>query len=114
MIITISALVSTDNFVRVFDFGLNITAEIVFHIFGIAQCLCLALWFGFHLWPRRNRIISSKTCKKLDLYSTIAVVVLTFIWVVYDISYIKIYFAIILVEFMFVQVRIKMIEMGNG
>ncbi|WP_027207511.1 hypothetical protein [Butyrivibrio fibrisolvens] len=93
--------------------NVNIPVELIFHIYGILQCLCLALWFGFHLWPRWDEKLSEKKCIKLDLYSTIAVVILTFMWVVYDISFIKIYFAIILVEFMMVQVSIKMSQLGR-
>ncbi len=44
---------------------------------------------------------------KLDFYSTLAILLLTNVWVVYDILSIKIGFAIIMGEFLLVQMIIK-------
>lgn len=81
-----------------------------FIIYGIAQSICLGVWFGYHLLPKNETTISQVNYLKLDLYSTIAVVVLTFVWVIYDITDIKVFFGVVLVEFMLVQVRIKTLQ----
>ena len=84
----------------------------VFKSYGIAEIICLVIWFGNHLWMKREKL-NSKDCMKLDLYSTIAIVALTFVWVIYDISSFKLFFGIILVVFMLVQVKIKLLQIDD-
>ena len=95
------------------NYFIKISPLIGLHIYGIAQCFFLALWFGLKL-RKNNTTLSAKECNTLDEYSTKAILVLTIVWVVYDISYIKIYFAIIMAEFMFVQLRVKMIQNNDS
>ena len=44
---------------------------------------------------------------KLDLYSTVALLLFTIIWVLFDIDEIKYGFAVIMAEFMVIQILIK-------
>ncbi len=74
------------------------------------QALCIAIWF----FPKLSKLNKQKCDKtqevslmKLDYYSTLAILLLTIVWVVYDILSIKIGFAIIMGEFLLVQMIIK-------
>ncbi len=94
-------------------FRFNIlTISDVFKWYGRSEIFCLIIWFENHLWRRREDL-SPNDYDKLDLFSTIATVALTFIWVIYDISSFKLYFGIILVTFMVVQAQIKMIKIDE-
>lgn len=74
------------------------------------QALCIGIWF----FPKLRKLSKQKSdtnkevsLMKLDYYSTLAILLLTIVWVVYDILSIKIGFAIIMGEFLLVQMIIK-------
>lgn len=74
------------------------------------QAFFIAIWF----FPKLKQLIKQEASKerdvsmmKLDYYSTFAILLLTIVWVVYDIMSIKIGFAIVMGEFLLVQMLIK-------
>lgn len=97
----------------IWNFTKIISSILVFKIYGFSQCLFIALWFGQKLWMHKNKKLDQENYFVLDWCSTIPVVFLTFVWVIYDISYIKGFFALVLVEFMAVQVSVKICQIDD-
>ncbi len=74
----------------------------------ISQAIIIGIWFA-------QKAIKKKTWQeielmRLDLYSTISMIPLTLIWVIFDIRTIKIGFALILGEFLIIQFMIKLAQ----
>ncbi|WP_027218295.1 hypothetical protein [Butyrivibrio fibrisolvens] len=97
----------------IWNFTKIISPILVLKIYGFSQCLFIALWFGQKLWMHKNKKLDQENYLVLDWCSTIPVVFLTFVWVIYDISYIKGFFACVLVEFMVVQVFVKIYQIDD-
>lgn len=100
----ISAILSILNGLGI---ALNFIAQV---IFWLIQAFFIAIWFFPKLY-QLNRQEASKerdvSMMKLDYYSTFAILLLTIVWVVYDIMSIKIGFATVMGEFLLVQMLIK-------
>ena len=73
------------------------------------QIVFILLWFLPKLKDENN--YEDYKLMRLDYYSTLAIIPLTFIWVIYDLEDVKYGFAIILTVFMIMQALIKRAQM---
>lgn len=79
--------------------------HVIIIICAAIQCIVTYIWFKSKLGQNTER--KDSELLKLDLYSTVAILFLTIIWVLYDIVSIKFAFALMLGTFMVLQVMIK-------
>jgi hypothetical protein len=88
--------------------NLDMPKDMIVYICWGIQLIFITGWFAFYLYKlNKTDKVSDSDYMKLDYYSTIAILPLTMVWVIYDIGYIKIGFAILLGEFMAIQLFIK-------
>ena len=73
--------------------------------YWISLAVAIAIWFGEKLL--RIKKLNEAELMKLDLYSTVALLLFTIIWVLFDINDVKYGFAVIMAEFMVIQILIK-------
>ena len=78
----------------------------IWRFYWISLAVTIAIWFGEKLL-NKNRKLNEAELMKLDLYSTVAILLFTIIWVLFDITEIKYGFAVIMAEFMVIQILIK-------
>lgn len=77
----------------------------IWSFYWISLAVTIAIWFGEKLL--RIKKLNEAELMKLDLYSTVALLLFTIIWVLFDIDEIKYGFAVIMAEFMVIQILIK-------
>lgn len=77
----------------------------IWSFYWISLAVAIAIWFGEKLL--RIKELNEAELMKLDLYSTVALLLFTIIWVLFDIDEIKYGFAVIMAEFMVIQILIK-------
>ncbi|MBP3199621.1 MAG: hypothetical protein J6N21_21845 [Butyrivibrio sp.] len=82
----------------------HVPNAVILTIGWVIQCVFVGIWFFPKL--KRNKT-KEKDLMRLDYYSTIAILVLTIIWVIYDILNIKLGFAITMGEFLIIQIYVK-------
>lgn len=83
--------------------------------YGVVVVICwiiqlgfILAWFVYNIVKHENS--DEDALAKLDFFSTIAIIPLTVVWVLYDISKIKVGFAFFLGEFMIIQALIKGVQ----
>lgn len=113
---TISFLSFVENalfFWVIFMFAVSVYFDInlfdlnkIWSFYWISLAVAIAIWFGEKFLNNKKKLNEAELMK-LDLYSTVALLLFTIIWVLFDIDEIKYGFAVIMAEFMVIQILIK-------
>ena len=71
----------------------------------IVQIVCIFLWYFPKI--KKDATLKESELMKLDYYSTLVIIALTLVWIIYKIDSIKLGFAAIMTEFLIFQAYIK-------
>lgn len=100
--------------ILVINYFVNFTSfEIIVMAIFILQFVIIAIWHIAKLRNTNLQYLKESDLLKMDFYSTFAILFLTLIWVLYDVNKIILVFAIAMLEFLLIQLKIKHIIIKN-